>query len=100
MILLKTSKSATNIRWNQQNKKLQTYTNTLLLSALSITTIFCTGAILAAIWPFLMSVVSAQSSTSFNPTSIPWIHSKFDCEYSGRDWSNNQCWDKEHSPMF
>ncbi|WP_144050864.1 hypothetical protein [Nostoc sp. PCC 7524] len=34
------------------------------------------------------------------PTSIPWINNQFECEYSGRNWSNNQCWDKEHSPWF
>jgi hypothetical protein len=38
----------------------------------------------------------------FSPylTSIPWIESKAECQHTGRDWYDNKCWDKEHSPMF
>ncbi|QLE54606.1 hypothetical protein [Nostoc sp. TCL26-01] len=34
------------------------------------------------------------------PTSVPWINNKFQCEYSGRTWSRNNCWDEEQSPWF
>ncbi|WP_157087472.1 hypothetical protein [Anabaena sp. CA = ATCC 33047] len=34
------------------------------------------------------------------PASIPWIQNQFECEKTGRNWNNNQCWDEEHSPWF
>ncbi|BAY68933.1 hypothetical protein ACN23B_16605 [Anabaena sp. FACHB-709] len=34
------------------------------------------------------------------PTSVPWIDSQYECEYTGRTWNENQCWDKEQSPWF
>jgi hypothetical protein len=43
--------------------------------------------------------VSPVNQSSY-PTSIPWIKSKIECEDTGRNWSNNQCWDEEHSASF
>ncbi|BCL37588.1 hypothetical protein [Nostoc sp. MS1] len=34
------------------------------------------------------------------PTSVPWINSQEECEYTGRIWNRDQCWDKEHNPWF
>ncbi len=48
----------------------------------------------------LSSVSSIISSSDANPTSIPWIDNKFDCQSSSRTWRNNKCWDYEHNPMF
>ncbi|MEH2367540.1 hypothetical protein [Nostoc sp.] len=48
----------------------------------------------------LSSVSSIISSSDVNPTSIPWIDNKFDCQSSNRTWRDNKCWDYEHSPMF
>jgi hypothetical protein len=42
---------------------------------------------------------STTNSISY-PTSLPWIETKSDCEYRGREWRKNQCWDSEHSMMF
>ena len=52
---------------------------------------------------FTASTTSQASSTtnsSSYPTSLPWIETKSDCEYRGREWRNNKCWDSEHSMMF
>lgn len=43
---------------------------------------------------------SFLNKSSSYPTSIPWLDSKFDCEYSGRVWIDNKCWDKQHSSSF
>ena len=38
--------------------------------------------------------------TPSNPTSIPWINDKSECEYTNRVWREGKCWDYEHSPNF
>ncbi|MEH2215115.1 hypothetical protein [Nostoc sp.] len=48
----------------------------------------------------LSSVSSIISSSDANPTSIPWIDNKFDCQSSSRTWRDRKCWDYEHNPMF
>ncbi|MBW4630456.1 MAG: hypothetical protein KME30_00715 [Iphinoe sp. HA4291-MV1] len=48
---------------------------------------------------FILSLLSS-TSTSFYPTSIPWLYSKFECEHTGRIWRYEKCWDYEHNPMF
>ncbi|MCC5631416.1 hypothetical protein LC613_27050 [Nostoc sphaeroides CHAB 2801] len=40
------------------------------------------------------------TSSSYYPTSIPWIEDKSECEHTGRIWKNGKCWDSEHSPNF
>ncbi|MEH2276013.1 MAG: hypothetical protein V7K40_14795 [Nostoc sp.] len=39
-------------------------------------------------------------STSYYPTSIPWIEDKSECEHTSRVWHDGKCWDSEHSPNF
>ncbi|MGH8002046.1 MAG: hypothetical protein ACREPR_22110, partial [Brasilonema sp.] len=48
---------------------------------------------------FVLSLLPS-TSTSFYPTSIPWLYSKSECEHTGRIWRNEKCWDYEHNPMF
>jgi hypothetical protein len=43
---------------------------------------------------------NATTNSISYPTSLPWIGTKSDCEYRGREWRNNKCWDSEHSMMF
>ncbi|MBD2207708.1 hypothetical protein H6G33_35870 [Calothrix sp. FACHB-1219] len=33
-------------------------------------------------------------------TSIPWIDNAAECQDTQREWHDNKCWDKEHSPSF
>ncbi|MEA5625235.1 hypothetical protein [Nostoc sp. UHCC 0251] len=40
------------------------------------------------------------TSSSYYPTSIPWIDDKSECEHTGRIWNNYKCWDSEQSPNF
>ncbi|MFN6483143.1 MAG: hypothetical protein RMX98_009395 [Nostoc sp. DedQUE02] len=69
-------------------------------------TFFLVGSIILGVSSFviasdiLSSVSSIISSSEASPTSIPWINNKFDCQYSGRTWQNDKCWDSEHNPMF
>ncbi len=46
------------------------------------------------------SRANAIDNTGSYPTSLPWIETKSDCEYQGREWRNNKCWDSEHSMLF
>ncbi|NMG06984.1 hypothetical protein [Brasilonema sp. UFV-L1] len=48
---------------------------------------------------FVLSLFPS-TSTSFYPTSIPWLDSKSKCEHTRRIWRNEKCWDYEHNPMF
>ncbi|WP_242462675.1 hypothetical protein [Trichormus variabilis] len=72
----------------------------LLYIGLTITILLCTYATATALYPFLISCLSAASGSKFESTAIPWLHSKSECEYTGRYWRDNQCWDSEHQPMF
>ena len=40
------------------------------------------------------------TSSSYYPTSIPWIDDKSECEHTGRIWNHGKCWDFEQSPNF
>ena len=40
------------------------------------------------------------TSSSYYPTSIPWIDDKAECEHTDRIWNHGKCWDGEHSPNF
>lgn len=40
------------------------------------------------------------TSSSYYPTSIPWIDDKSECEHTGRIWNYGKCWDFEQSPNF
>lgn len=40
------------------------------------------------------------TSSSYYPTSIPWIDDKSECEHTGRIWNDGKCWDSEQSPNF
>ncbi|MGF2036033.1 MAG: hypothetical protein RMZ43_012080 [Nostoc sp. CmiVER01] len=40
------------------------------------------------------------TSSSYHPTSIPWIDDKSECEHTGRIWNHGKCWDFEQSPNF
>ncbi|MBD2347227.1 hypothetical protein H6G18_24305 [Anabaena subtropica FACHB-260] len=93
------SKSQKNSRTTRQNQKCS-HLSSLLYTALSITVILCTYATVQAICPFLIFSLSAASGSSFQSTSIPWLNSKSECEYTRRYWRDNQCWDEEHQPMF
>ena len=56
------------------------------------------------VFPFLFSslfsLLIAISTAQPNPTSIPWLENKLDCEHTGRTWRDHKCWDYEHNPMF
>lgn len=72
----------------------------------TLTTIFIYTTFSAAIFTvsilvgkFLLFPVSPVNQSTY-PTSIPWIKSQIQCEDTGRNWSNNQCWDEEHSASF
>ena len=52
-----------------------------------------------AIITFVFSSISSRTGSPY-PTSIPWINNQFDCERTQRIWSDDQCWDLEHSPLF
>lgn len=93
------SKSKNNLLTSHKHQKCSILNN-LAYAALSITGVLCTYATFQAISPFLMSSMSAASGDSFQSTSIPWLHSKSECEHTRRYWRNNQCWDEEHQPMF
>jgi hypothetical protein len=41
-----------------------------------------------------------QQTVKTHPASLPWVSTKTDCEYWGREWRNQKCWDSEHSMMF
>ncbi|MEH2329946.1 hypothetical protein [Nostoc sp.] len=51
------------------------------------------------IFSFALSSLTPTSS-SYYPTSIPWIYNKSECEHTGRIWNDGKCWDTEHSPNF
>ncbi|MEH2258299.1 hypothetical protein [Nostoc sp.] len=51
------------------------------------------------IFSFAFSSLTFTSS-SYYPTSIPWIYNKSECEHTGRIWHDGKCWDSEHSPNF
>ncbi|MEH2035362.1 hypothetical protein [Nostoc sp.] len=78
------------------NQKLNPVNFVLLLVALII---LGSSSFIIASYVF-SSVSSIVSSSDANPTSIPWIDNKFDCQSSSRTWGDNKCWDYEHSPMF
>ncbi len=73
--------------------------NTLYLGFFVIVT-FSTLTTVSQIYLALTRSYSALNRTSFEATSIPWINTQIECEHSGRNWQNNQCWDAEHSPTF
>ncbi|BAB73191.1 hypothetical protein H6G49_04700 [Nostoc sp. PCC 7120 = FACHB-418] len=93
------SKSPKIFRQTKPNKKLPTSSN-LLYTGLTITMLLCTYATAKALYPSLADFFSAASGGRFESTSIPWLNSKSECEYTGRYWRDNQCWDSEHQPMF
>ncbi|MEH1815102.1 MAG: hypothetical protein V7K26_07535 [Nostoc sp.] len=78
------------------NYKLNPVNFVLLLVALII---LGSSSFIIASYVF-SSVSSIVSSSDANPTSIPWIDNKFDCQSSSRTWRDNKCWDYEHDPMF
>lgn len=80
---------AVNHKWNPVNFVLFLVASTILGSSSFIIASYV-----------LSSVSSIISSSDANPTSIPWIENKFDCQSSSRTWRDNKCWDYEHSPMF
>ncbi|MEH2401733.1 MAG: hypothetical protein V7K18_00375 [Nostoc sp.] len=51
------------------------------------------------IFSFALSSLS-PISTSYYPTSIPWIEDKSECEHTSRVWHDGKCWDSGHSPNF
>ncbi|MBD2356978.1 hypothetical protein H6G41_20505 [Tolypothrix sp. FACHB-123] len=53
------------------------------------------GSSSSSLFSFLNS-----SKESPHATSIPWIDNAAECQYTQREWHDNKCWDKEHSPSF
>lgn len=57
---------------------------------------------------FVTSIVIVNSlffyfnslTKSSYPASVPWIEDQEQCEYTGRTWNKNECWDKDQSPWF
>ncbi|PAX52587.1 hypothetical protein CK510_18555 [Brunnivagina elsteri CCALA 953] len=75
-------------------QKINVVINIIILVNLVITGCICLQFIVSWMNPY-------NSGTSQNfPTSLPWIHTKSDCEHRGRKWDNNKCWDSEHSMFF
>ncbi len=37
---------------------------------------------------------------SIFPTSIPWIHTEYECKHTNRIWRDEKCWDYEHDMTF
>lgn len=67
----------------------------------SLVALIILGTSSSIIFNYVLSSISSISSSSVtNPTSLPWISDKSDCEYRGRIWRDDQCWDYEHNPMF
>ncbi|MEH2205728.1 MAG: hypothetical protein V7K53_16885 [Nostoc sp.] len=82
-------KQAVNHKWNSVN------------IALFLVALIILGSSSFIITSYVFSSVSSIiSSSDANPTSIPWIENKFDCQSSSRTWRDNKCWDYEHNPMF
>ncbi|MBD2197906.1 MULTISPECIES: hypothetical protein [Calothrix] len=48
------------------------------------------------------ALFSSLTSNKQSPyaTSIPWIDNAAECQDTQREWHDNKCWDKEHSPSF
>ncbi|MEH2326362.1 MAG: hypothetical protein V7K32_22930 [Nostoc sp.] len=61
------------------------------LIILSICTYTIFSSVLSSLTPM---------SSSYYPTSIPWIEDKSECEHTGRIWNHGKCWDSEQSPNF
>ncbi len=77
----------------QYNQKINVAINIIILVNLVITGCICLQ--------FIISWINQYNATSESfPTSLPWIQTKSDCEYRGRKWDNNKCWDSEHSMLF
>jgi hypothetical protein len=75
-------------------QKINIIVNIIILANLVITGSICLQ--------FLISWINQYNNATFPnfPTSLPWIQTKSDCEYRGRKWDNNKCWDSEHSILF
>ncbi len=82
-------KQAVNHKWNTVN---------IVLFLVALIILGSSSFIIASY--VLSSVSSIISSSDANPTSIPWIENKFDCQSSSRIWRDNKCWDYEHNPIF
>jgi hypothetical protein len=77
----------------QYNQKINVAINVIILISLVITGSICLQ--------FIISGINSYNSTNKTyPTSLPWIQTKSDCEYRGRKWYDNKCWDSEHSMLF
>ncbi len=48
----------------------------------------------------LFSSLFTLMSTTPPSTAISWITDQNQCENSGRQWRDDQCWDDDQSPMF
>jgi|GEM_PF-1070832 hypothetical protein len=80
--------------------KFMTPTNTLFVSGLFLVFVASMVAIFSDLFISSFLSISANQSSDFHPTSIPWLKNKSDCEHTGRIWSSGKCWDNEHNPMF
>jgi hypothetical protein len=94
------SKFTNSMRRKTHNKIVKSVGNKVLYAGLLMTLLGCSFATFQVIYPFIISSVSAATNTSFQPTSIPWLEDKSNCQYTGRSWHENKCWDNEHSPTF
>jgi hypothetical protein len=77
----------------QYSQKINLAINIIILVNLVISGCICLQAIIS--W-----INSYNATFQSHPTSLPWIYTKSDCEYRGRKWDNNKCWDSEHSILF
>ncbi|MEH2412291.1 hypothetical protein [Nostoc sp.] len=75
--------------------------NIIFLTGFLTILLSCSFTIFPFLWSSFTSLASFTSiSTSPYPTSIPWIFDKSECEHTNRTWSNQKCWDDQHSPTF
>lgn len=63
---------------------------TTVLGAIA-TTLFIT--VIQPSWTFIQTAPS-------HPTALPWLRSQRACENTGREWRQEQCWDRENDPTF
>ncbi|MEQ8971431.1 MAG: hypothetical protein RIE73_13685 [Coleofasciculus sp. C1-SOL-03] len=54
----------------------------------------------ATVSVFFASLKPFSLPTTAYPTSLPWITNSEQCEKTNRTWSEGQCWDSEHNPLF
>ncbi|MBW4613611.1 MAG: hypothetical protein KME21_10065 [Desmonostoc vinosum HA7617-LM4] len=97
MFLFKVKSRSKNSQQSQESKVFWTLSKTLLFTGYLITLPICTLMLLT----FLNNAKALTfGEISQHSTSIPWISDPSECQYTGRNWHNQKCWDNQHNLMF